>query len=367
MEIDEPITRMVSDMASRESHKHCCKVCNKSFPSGRALGGHMSCHWRVDKQPKTTPGPPTTAIDLRVSLLDPCDEKPSLPSLETQCLHCSKAFSTCQSLRGHMRIHSENKVITKLEEEPAGLMEPSAIADHRHHAMIFSPVKRKRSKRGMPVLNSEEMDAAATLLMLAERSDKTSAYEDCCGGNKDDNNLAPNLFKEEELNVFYHQLVQSDEFMKPKTDKNSAYEDFYEHCEKEINNLNLVSDIPKEEAQLNAFDHGLDGDAEFMKPGADNPVEELKSHLSAAVNVKSHQCNVCGKSLRSGQALGGHMRYHYVRRCNRRQGVANCPDSAMIEEQKQKLELDSELLDFNLPALVDGDNIHMDVKSESEP
>ncbi|XP_062203553.1 uncharacterized protein LOC133905801 [Phragmites australis] len=349
-------------MESGGPHKHLCKICDKSFSSGRALGGHMSCHWRGDKQPKSTPSPPAIVVDLHVSLLDPCDEKPSLPSLETQGLHCSKVFPTCQSLRGHMRIHGEKKVMAKPEEEPAGLMEPSANADgdRRYNMMIFSPVKRKRSKRGIPVLDSEEMDAAVTLLMLADHSGKTSAYEDFCGGDKDDCSLAPNLFKEVKLNAFDHQLVQFDEFMEPNTDKNSVNDDFYEHCENE-SNFNLVADAPK--VQLNSFDHGLDQGAEFMKPGADNSVEELKSHLSAAVNVKSHQCNVCGKSLRSGQALGGHMRYHYVRRCNRRQGVADCPDSTMMEQQKQKLELDSELLDSNLPALIDGDNIHMGVKS----
>lgn len=416
-----------SDMPSRRPHKHWCKVCNKKFLSGKALGGHMSCHRHAGKQPKSTPSPPAIVVDLPVLLLGPSDEKPSPSSLEYQCLRCSKVFSSCQSPRGNMGMHSEKKLMAKPDEEPepAGLMEAWANAngDHGHNVMLFSPVKRKRSKRGMPVLNSE-MNAAAALLMLAEHSDKTSADEDCCGGDKDDNISTPMVLKEVNLNAF-EQLDQSDEFTNSarlKSDKNPAYEGFYEHCAKE-NSLNLPADAPKKEVLLNVFDHGMDVDAEFMKPGADISVEELKSSdLSSAMNIKRHQCKVCGKSLRSGQALGGHMtlhlhfekknklnsvadvpkevllnafdhevdadiefmtpgaaisvelessdisaavnvkkhqckvcgkllgsgralgghmRLHYVRKCNLHQDVADCPDSVMMEEQMQKLELDS--------------------------
>jgi len=81
------------------------------------------------------------------------------------------------------------------------------------------------------------------------------------------------------------------------------------------------------------FDHGLDAGAEFIKPGFDISVEDLQSGVPfAAVNIKRHQFKVCGKLLRSGRALGGHMRLHYVRKCN----LADCPNSAMMEEQMQK-------------------------------
>ena len=111
------------------------------------------------------------------------------------------------------------------------------------------------------------------------------------------------------------------------------------HSHRGRNTLNLVADVPKTEVIPNVFDHGLDAGAEFMKPGADISVEQLQSGvLSAAVNIERHQCQVCGKLLRSGHALGGHMRSHYGRKCNLDQGVADCPNS---EEQMQKLGLDS--------------------------
>lgn len=127
--------------------------------------------------------------------------------------------------------------------KPARLMDASANAsvDHGHNMVLFSPVKCKRSKTGIPVLDSEEMCAAAAILMLAEYSDKISAYGDCYGGDNDDNISTLNLLKEVNLNVFC-QLVESDEVMnktRPKFDTNSAYEGFCELSEKE-NSMNLT-------------------------------------------------------------------------------------------------------------------------------
>ena len=105
------------------------------------------------------------------------------------------------------------------------------------------------------------------------------------------------------------------------------------HLHREQNTLNLVADVHKMEVLPKAFDHGLDAGAEFIKPGFDISVEDLQSGVPfAAVNIKRHQCKVCGKLLRPGRALGGHMRLHYVRKCN----LADCPNSAMMEEQMQK-------------------------------
>src|SRR4051812_18709034 len=95
---------------------HVCNKCNKSFPSGRALGGHMSRHRRNIEQLKRTPSPPAIAVDVHVSLLSPSDEETSLLSSGTQC----PVFSSCNSLRGHVREHSEKMVLTKPVEGAVG-------------------------------------------------------------------------------------------------------------------------------------------------------------------------------------------------------------------------------------------------------
>ncbi|XP_044946575.1 uncharacterized protein LOC123395617 [Hordeum vulgare subsp. vulgare] len=495
--------------------KHVCSKCHKSFPSGRALGGHMSRHWRKAKQPKGTPSPPTTVVDLHVSLLSPSDEETLLRSSGTQCQLCSKVSSACDSLRKHMREHSEKNVLSRPVEEAAGPMEALAIAGGGYNVLI-SPVKRKRSKRGAPPLKFNEMDAAASLLLLSEHSSMISAYADCYAEVM--GSWPPNVSKDMKLNASDHLLVRSAEFKKPKgckcsaydicygqcdkdnnlipsvakdktsvpdipnnsacedcfgqceTDsslipnvsqdktlipnipKNSAYEDCFGQCKKDINLIpnvpkdktsipdipnnsacedcfeqcetdsslipnvaqdkTLIPNIPKnpasedcfgqcekdssltpnvykkgrslianvpekdnntlisidlEEVELNVLDHVLAGDAELRKkPRTDNSVEMKCADLSAAVKVKRHQCNACGKSFGSGVALGGHMRHHLPRSNDRRHGFAEGPDSVAMKEQKQKLELDTKFLDLRLPGLTDI-TIFSGLKSEPEP
>ncbi|KAI4987232.1 hypothetical protein ZWY2020_020032 [Hordeum vulgare] len=321
----------------------------------------MSRHWRKAKQPKGTPSPPTTVVDLHVSLLSPSDEETLLRSSGTQCQLCSKVSSACDSLRKHMREHSEKNVLSRPVEEAAGPMEALAIAGGGYNVLI-SPVKRKRSKRGAPPLKFNEMDAAASLLLLSEHSSMISAYADCYAEVM--GSWPPNVSKDVKLNASDHLLVRSAEFKKPK-----ASEDCFGQCEKDSSltpnvykkGRSLIANVPEkdntlisidlEEVELNVLDHVLAGDAELRKkPRTDNSVEMKCADLSAAVKVKRHQCNACGKSFGPGVALGGHMRHHLPRSNDRRHGFAEGPDSVAMKEQKQKLELDTKFLDLRLPA-----------------
>ena len=325
-----------------------------------------------------------------------------------------------------MREHSEKKVLRKPVEGAVGLMEAMAIADGDYNVMLSPTVKRKRSKRETPAFKFDVMDAAVTLLLLSEHSKKISAYEDLYAEDMD--SFPPNVSKDLKLNAFDHLLVRCAEFKKPKGHKfsdhdycydkyekvdnlisnvpkgstliavvpdNSDYEDFYGQCEKNNGLLpnvpkkdsNLISNVPvkdsnlipnvhekesslissvtKREVELNVLDHVLAGDAELRKLRTNNSVEMKCGDLSGAAKVKRHQCNACGKSFGSEQALGGHMTLRHPR-CNyRRHGFIDCPDSVVIEEQKKKLEWVSKLLDLGVPALTD--EYYYIVASLSEP
>jgi RNase P subunit RPR2 len=115
------------------------------------------------------------------------------------------------------------------------------------------------------------------------------------------------------------------------------------HCEKE-SSLNLVTDAPKKEVLLDVFDHGMDVDAEFIKPGTDVSVEELKSSdLSAAMNIKKHQCKVCRKLLRSGHALGGHMSLHFKKKNKLNSGV-DVPKEVLLDAFVHEVDADIEFM-----------------------
>uniref|UniRef100_A0A0D3HW27 C2H2-type domain-containing protein n=1 Tax=Oryza barthii TaxID=65489 RepID=A0A0D3HW27_9ORYZ len=355
------------DMAPRgKPWKHCCNKCDKSFRSGNALGGHMSCHRSVGNQPKSTSSPPTV-VDLHMPLLSSCDDNLLLLPPETQCQMCSKVFSTSGSLREHMMMHGGEKVVVKAEEEAAGLIEALGIADSVQDVMVFSSVKRKRSfrsKRQTPALSLEEIEAADALLLLSGCFDKTSAYEDCYLGDIEDSSLRSIVLTEVNMNAVDRCSVRSVGSKEPINDNNSGYKDCYGQSDKE--NCLIV---PKEEMDPNDFDHELVRDAALRKPRTDNSDEEMKfgDLPAAAMKDNSHRCNTCGKSFGSGQALGGHMRRHYVRKCNRQRGVADRTGSVLMKVQKLKLRLDPILFDVTLPALTDGDCcISVGVKPEPQ-
>ncbi|EAY83647.1 hypothetical protein OsI_38873 [Oryza sativa Indica Group] len=346
--------------------KHCCNKCDKSFRSGNALGGHMSCHRSVGNQPKSTSSPPTV-VDLHMPLLSSCDDNLLLLPPETQCQMCSKVFSTSGSLREHMMMHGGEKVVVKAEEEAAGLIEALGIADSMQDVMVFSSVKRKRSfrsKRQTPAFSLEEIEAADALLLLSGCFDKTSAYEDCYLGDIEDSSLRSIVLTEVNMNAVDRCSVRSVGSKEPINDNNSGYKDCYGQSDKE--NCLIV---PKEEMDPNDFDHELVRDAALRKPRTDNSDEEMKfgDLPAAAMKDNSHRCNTCGKSFGSGQALGGHMRRHYVRKCNRQRGVADRAGSVLMKVQKLKLRLDPILFDVTLPALTDGDCcISVGVKPEPQ-
>ncbi|KAF8776718.1 hypothetical protein HU200_003450 [Digitaria exilis] len=180
MDTDEPRSQKLKAMECKGPDDHACEVSTKEITSGRHLGGHMSCHRHADMQSKSTPRPPPTTVDLSVSLLGPSDEKPSLLSLETQCMQCFEEFSTCQSMRWDMRMYSEEKVTAKPDKEPAVLTEASAKAngDRWQNMMLFSPAKRKHQKHYLMecIMQVGSMGTAPkTLHNLVELGDTSGA------------------------------------------------------------------------------------------------------------------------------------------------------------------------------------------------
>ncbi|XVE87016.1 hypothetical protein DITRI_Ditri18aG0082000 [Diplodiscus trichospermus] len=104
-------TRTSPSAAAKISlNNYKCTVCNKSFPSYQALGGHKASHRKVfgaEEHPSTTTTaavPPAAATTSTVATNTPSMDQVGKTHM---CSICYKTFSSGQALGGHKRCHYE--------------------------------------------------------------------------------------------------------------------------------------------------------------------------------------------------------------------------------------------------------------------
>ncbi|KAI3463895.1 hypothetical protein Pfo_020558 [Paulownia fortunei] len=169
-------------MEEDQEHKHICKFCNKSFPCGRSLGGHMRSHLinisSADHQ-KTNEKLPKKKLPPLVNGKSNCKtdfimegggqfgcglrENPKKTSKfsksseedtllqEKLCKECGKSFQSWKALFGHMKCHSVNgKMANSMEEDywNSSNDHQKLIMDSQSDNEAATPLfKRKRSDR----------------------------------------------------------------------------------------------------------------------------------------------------------------------------------------------------------------------------
>ncbi|CAN4100388.1 unnamed protein product [Withania somnifera] len=100
-------------MGEDQELQHVCKFCNKSFPSGRSLGGHMRSHLINSPFDQTKEKHTKNKLPF-------CPKKTSkfdtlLPNRNKICKECGKNFQSWKTLFGHMKCHSDKVSPVKQE------------------------------------------------------------------------------------------------------------------------------------------------------------------------------------------------------------------------------------------------------------
>nr|XP_010936336.1 zinc finger protein ZAT1 [Elaeis guineensis] len=348
--------------------KHCCKVCRKSFPCGRSLGGHMRSHLALNSLTEAEERLQSSRSSIGVGAGYGLRENPKKtwrlsdsggdrsPRQAKLCKKCGKVFPSWKSLFGHMRCHQEKSHhnLEEGEEQDKELeeQEGSWSAGGQSDNETLIPRRRRRSRQVAsipgslsPVLESkkEQENVALSLMMLssdtgfwsgispvAESSDKNSVVLEDLGSEGDEIGKAKKRsefiasrngdkgdgLKKMESDVSNDDdngFVKDDEFKKPKAyaSDTDEFEYSYEASRKgslEKKDLNCGLAELGRKTRSDQW-HSVVG--KYSKLGSRSEIGVSNGEFSK-VSLKRgrYECATCNKFFPSYQALGGHRASH---------------------------------------------------------
>ncbi|KAK7309055.1 hypothetical protein RJT34_05483 [Clitoria ternatea] len=300
---------------------HKCKLCSKTFPNGRALGGHMKAHLATFPLPPKLPQYSSSSSD------DEYEDDEEEHEHDAPSHRESDEKSLIYALRENPKksfkladpefsfpVHT-GSVVQDRESETESKNNPTRPRSNRNPRPIPGPISQPKkpklsfmespSRQQQPVSSvsdtSPEEDVAMCLMMLSRDTWKK---------NKMNNNV--NAFEEEE------KLVGKSKGL-------------------------LIEEIKFRRVRGK---HKCDKCAKTFRSS-----RALGSHRSVCVRVqvsgndKIFQCPFCSKVFGSGQALGGHKRSHLI------------PSSSSTANNGDSTKLRQSFLDLNLPAPPEEDDL----------
>ncbi|XP_057754062.1 zinc finger protein ZAT1-like [Arachis stenosperma] len=241
----------------------CCKLCSRTFPNGRALGGHMKAHLATFPLPPKPPQPPA----------------PPLPSSES-----SSSFSSFS------------------ESEPEDKT-----------ALIYG--LRENPKKSFRVADPEFSPLAAPLLPPPDSVAVQDRESETESSKKPTRQRSKRTWKRTwRARSILHNHEDDKEQLKKKQPKLGFMEHEHEYEAEPVSSVSetsVVEDVAMFLVMLSrdtwsnkdAILVKQEGEVERSKAGSGNGIKMKKVRVRGK---HSHQCENCGKTFRSSRALGSH-------------------------------------------------------------
>ncbi|KAK1419896.1 hypothetical protein QVD17_29325 [Tagetes erecta] len=393
-----------------------CKLCDKKFPSGKSLGGHMRSHVigaansaEFDDKFEQTKKLSTLIINgnLNSSSSYGLRENPkrswrasssssTLPlSNERICKQCGKGFQSLKALCGHMALHSEkytslknydyswtsenldheDKLVGDSYSDTEDIEQQDPVCVTRSKSKRYKKIVIKPSSFSLTNSNNsnynygsssvseidefEQEEVAMCLMMLSkdsanwagvhsvlEASDNNSVVLETknCRNNGMKGFNYKDLSYEEKQEIrrkLFREFGYDDSLKKRVRDDDDSYKrNKYEcmNCNKTFSSFQGLGGHRPCHKKNNAFSsYGNNTDREFAR----NKKAKLEKKTRPKKN-KAQQCPICFRMFKSGQALGGHKRSHFIN------GSEDRIDH--MEAMEQSVETYTDMIDLNLPA-----------------
>ncbi|PWA80442.1 Zinc finger, C2H2 [Artemisia annua] len=313
----------------QQDFKHFCRICNKGFMCGRALGGHMRAHGVGDEMENFDDEDLVTDLDGNKKMYD---LRTNYNRFSRICENCGKEFLSWNSFLEHGKYCSDDAE-SSLVWSPESEADDDEYGYGHNYGGVSGWSKRKRSSRVCSNEDKQDIVLAKCLMALSNANAKVDhpmeILDDrqCDTTNKEEQTQNKPLLSMEFLSnltrppppldkakgvvstttpkgmfsckackkVFSsHQALgghrashknvkgcfaaRNDQF-----DDNSAYEDVNTH-ENYKPNVTYQSELGPSTGQV-----------------------QLAGRKS-----KVHKCSICSRVFASGQALGGHKRCHWL-------------------------------------------------------
>ncbi|CAL5331377.1 unnamed protein product [Camellia sinensis] len=373
--------------------KHRCKLCFKSFINGRALGGHMRSHMlnlyvppkpeqQSQQQPnemgqlgEETESASSSSSSSSSSSEEENDEKALLsyglrenPKKSIRLVDPEFSFAVDAAGSGGSVILQDRESETESSKNPirrrSKRIRRSGIPHHNHHCQDQktqkeSPMKRPKSgKLGSPEQQQQQLppppctaepeavssisdttpeeDVAYCLIMMSRDKWMRDEEQEPEPDYEDDDDDDDETEESDEIEV---------ERKQSKANKISRAKYKCETCHKVFRSYQALGGHRASHKKARAHNNGV------LNQTHEASLEVVENRNVGVSEGKIHECPVCYRVFSSGQALGGHKRSHVT-------GSSTTITTTTINHPpKQPLKSVETLIDLNLPAPIDDDEL----------
>ncbi|KAK0586661.1 hypothetical protein LWI29_010401 [Acer saccharum] len=384
--------------------KHSCKFCNKSFPCGRSLGGHMRSHMINNNSSETTNGYKFAKKKKKLPSLNN-GESAACYSLrenpkKTRRLVDTSDDTSSKTLFGSMekeRVSNNNNTILEDQDSWTNSTQ-KLIMDSQSDNETAAPNRKRRSKRrtrymittanssslsvadnnnngssSVSEIEQEQQEEVAMCLMMLSRDMGPRVCFNSVVESSDNNSVlleakvdGGGILKLKE-NCQFDETVNKNNSSKKKlcdsfdpsdteflkeSQKRSKFE--CTTCNKIFHSYQALGGHRASHKKIkgcfaskidsNEISYETQLSPDTTADNKHNSMDHLVVDCADDVPKKRHECPICLKVFSSGQALGGHKRSHIVN-----EGRSN---SSIVIGKPPMPEIRN-FLDLNLPAPAD--------------